>query len=66
MLREIPFGESMPYILQTVPTDSQILFGLLGIALLLLVIWFFSDWMKRYAEKKEKELEELEETGELY
>ena len=56
----------MPYIPQTVPTDFQIIFGFLGIALLLLVIWFFSDWMKRYAEKKEKELEELEETGELY
>jgi len=60
----------MPYIPQTVPTDFQIIFGFLGIALLLLVFWFFSDWMKRYAEKKEreieKELEELEETGELY
>ena len=60
----------MPYIPQTVPTDFQIIFGFLGIALLLLVFWFFSDWMKRYAEKKEreieKELEELDETGELY
>jgi len=60
----------MPYIPQTVPTDFQILFGFLGIALLLLAVWFFFDWMERYAEKKkqeiEKELEELEETGELY
>ena len=70
MLREIPFGESMPYIPQTVPTDSQILFGLLGIAVLLLVAWFFFGWMQRYVEKKKREikeeLDELEETGDVY
>jgi Na+/melibiose symporter-like transporter len=60
----------MSYIPRTVPTDFQSLFGFLGIALLLLAVWFFFDWMERYAEKKEreieKELEELDETGELY
>ncbi|ASJ13292.1 hypothetical protein [Thermococcus thioreducens] len=60
----------MPYIPQTVPTDFQIVFGFLGIALLLLATWFFFDWIERYAERKEREieeeLEELEETGEVY
>ena len=60
----------MPYIPQTVPKDSQILFGLLGIAVLLLVAWFFFGWMQRYVEKKKREikeeLDELEETGDVY
>ncbi|WP_246454762.1 hypothetical protein [Thermococcus camini] len=70
MLRKIPFGGSMPYIPQTVPTDFQIVVGFLSVALLLLATWLFFDWMERYAEKKKreiaKELEELEETGEVY
>lgn len=60
----------MTYIPRTVPTDSQILFGLVGIAVLFLVAWFIFDWMTKYAERKkrelEEELEELEKTGELY
>nr|QEK15970.1 hypothetical protein FPV09_09790 [Thermococcus aciditolerans] len=60
----------MPYIPRTVPTDFQVVFGFLAVALILLAAWLFFDWMERYAEKKEreiaKELEELEETGEVY
>ncbi|WP_297438621.1 hypothetical protein [Thermococcus sp.] len=60
----------MLYIPRTVPTGFQILFGFLGIAMLFLTVLFFFDWMERYAEKKEREieeeLEELEDTGELY
>ncbi|NJE02408.1 hypothetical protein [Thermococcus sp. JdF3] len=60
----------MPYIPRTVPADFQIVFGFLAIALPILAAWFFFDWMERYAERMEreiaKELEELEETGEVY
>ncbi len=60
----------MPYIPQSVPSDSQILLGFLSIALFLFVMWMFFNWMERYAEKKEKELEreveEIDETGNLY
>lgn len=60
----------MPYIPQRVPSDFQILFGILGVVLLFLVFWLFSNWIKGYAEKKEKEIEEelkeLEQTGELH
>ncbi|WP_246112262.1 hypothetical protein [Thermococcus aciditolerans] len=70
MLRKILPGGSMPYIPRTVPTDFQVVFGFLAVALILLAAWLFFDWMERYAEKKEreiaKELEELEETGEVY
>ncbi|WP_281176052.1 hypothetical protein [Thermococcus celericrescens] len=42
----------------------------MAVALILLAAWFFFDWMERYAERMEreiaKELEELEETGEVY
>ncbi|WP_297092791.1 hypothetical protein [Thermococcus sp.] len=60
----------MSYIPHAVPTDFQIVFGFFGVALLLLVLWLFFDWMEKYAEKKkeeiERELEELDEAGELY
>ncbi|AEK73529.1 hypothetical protein GQS_08165 [Thermococcus sp. 4557] len=60
----------MAYIPRTVPTDFQVVFGFLAVALILLAAWLFFRWMKRYAERKEreieKELEELEETGEVY
>ena len=55
---------------RSIPTDSQLLLGILGLALLLFLNWMFFNWMEHYAEKKEKEiereLEELEETGEVY
>ncbi|NJE29927.1 hypothetical protein E3E38_02530 [Thermococcus sp. 18S1] len=58
------------YFPRAVPTDFQVVFGFLAVALILLAAWLFFDWMERYAEKKEreiaKELEKLEETGEVY
>ncbi|WP_258083636.1 hypothetical protein [Thermococcus thermotolerans] len=70
MPRGILSGGRMSYIPRSIPTDFQIVFGFFAIALLLLAIWFFFDWMERYAEKRareiEEELEELEEMGEVY
>ncbi len=60
----------MPYIPQKVPTDYQILATLLALGVFSIVMWFLSNWMKRYAERKEKEIEgelkELEDTGDVF
>ncbi|WP_457752333.1 hypothetical protein [Thermococcus sp.] len=60
----------MPYVPQSVPTDSQILWGMLGILAISIVGWFILDRMEKSIEKKEEELkeelEEEEETGEVY
>ena len=60
----------MPYIPQTVPTDSQILGVMISLFVMAVLFWAFFSYMEKYAEKKEKELEkelkELDEEGEVY
>lgn len=60
----------MPYIPQSVLTDSQILSALLALGVFSVIMWFISNWTQRYAERKKREIEEelkgLEQTGELH
>ncbi|MDI3476153.1 MAG: hypothetical protein PWQ79_2156 [Thermococcaceae archaeon] len=60
----------MPAVPQSVPTDRGIILGTLGLLLMAVIYWALSRWMKSYAERKERELEEeakkTEETGRVY
>lgn len=60
----------MPAVPQSVPTDRGIILGTLGLLLMAVLYWALSRWMKSYAERKERELEEeakkTEETGRVY
>jgi len=60
----------MPYVPQTVPTDSQILWGMVALVAFYAVAWVVLNRMEKSLEKKEEELkeelEEEEETGEVY
>lgn len=60
----------MPAVPQSVPTDRGIILGTLGLFLMAVLYWALSPWMKSYAERKERELEEeakkTEETGRVY
>jgi len=60
----------MPAVPHSVPTDRGIILGTLGLLVMALLYWAFSRWLRKYAERKEKELEEevkeLEEGGRVY
>lgn len=60
----------MPAVPQSVPTDRGIVLATLGLLAMAVLYWALSRWMKSYAERKERELEEeakkTEETGRVY
>ncbi|AMQ18559.1 hypothetical protein [Thermococcus peptonophilus] len=60
----------MPAVPQSVPTDRGIILGTLGLIIMAVLYWALSRWMDKYAERKERELEEemkeLEDEGKVY
>ncbi len=60
----------MPYVPQTVPTDSQLLEVMVALFIMAVSFRAFFSYMERQLERKEKEieeeLEEEDETGEVY
>ena len=55
---------------QAVPADRQIVGAFFGVLLMAILMWAFFTYLERYAERKEreleKELEELEQGGDVY
>ncbi len=47
-------------------TDKTLLGGILSVIFAYLLIHIFTTWYSRYLEKKEEELKEKENIGELY
>ncbi|MBP1911419.1 hypothetical protein [Thermococcus stetteri] len=60
----------MPSVPQSVPTEGGIILGTLGLLAIAVFYWALSLWLKRYAERKERELQEevreLENEGKVY
>jgi membrane protein implicated in regulation of membrane protease activity len=55
---------------QPVPTDRGLLLAILALTISAVVLWALSKWMEKYAEEKERELqeelEEMEREGKVY